>query len=348
MPTLTFNKKSIINNIDYLNRLCDLRNLRLQVVVKGVEHCAEVVGFLLQSANIDNIAIANAASNYGAGTTLIAQVGLEEYGNMIQHVSVSYHSNMHSIKKVAQEALKQSITHKIIISVDMGDCREGIQPHTLVEFISAIKKLNNKNIKIEGVTTNYACCSGLMPTIENLQQFAGVAKDASEKTGVHFNTVSVGGSAVLSILESEPLPAFINEIRIGEALFLGNIPAINRKSKYLENTTVFEAEVVDVGFKEIPQSQDVFNNALGERMQNRQSSGRRKRVIFNFGSIHTTPEKLTPPPGFKLISVNSNCTVYDITDAPTEYNIGDRVTFEQQYAAFLTASHSINVKKIMY
>ena len=346
MPTLIFFKQAIIKNSKRLNDLCKLRGLKLLPVVKCIERYDDVLNLFIELYKMNGIAVASSCLHKDIEQTLISPISSNDYDNVVKNIQISYHGNLYSINRINQSATRQKIVHKIVLAVDMGDNREGVQPDNLIEFIEHIQQLNNPYIVIAGVMTNYACASGLMPTVENLEQFAHIAEKASKVTGIHFDIVSVGGSVVLSILEFRPLPAFINQIRIGEALLLGNIPAIAQQSRYLQNTSTLEVEIVDISKKHVLSVQTANYNALGEKVHHH-VTGIRTRAILNFGSLHTTPSKLIPPHGFELVSVNSNCTVYDITETESHYNIGDKFFLYQQYGALLTASHSINLKKRM-
>lgn len=346
MPQLLFSGKAISENIRNLDKLCRERNIEFLSVVKAIELRREVLELFVSSPSNKGIAVSSWQLSQDCEQMLITPLSLTNCVDVIKNGLITCHCNLYTIRKLAQEAQNLDIPHRIVITVDMGDMREGVAPEELVAFIEEAREICGSHISIIGIMTNYACCSGLMPTLDNLEQFAKLAENTSKETGIVFDVVSVGGSVVLSILESSSLPETINQIRVGEALLLGNIPAINRQSQLLGSVVRFEAEIVDINNRDITLANSGNKNALGEILED-QPLGKSKRAILNFGSIHTVPNKLVPPTGFKLVSVNSNCSVYDISNTEERYEVGDRVEFELEYSALLSASHSIHVSSVV-
>jgi predicted amino acid racemase len=109
---------------------------------------------------------------------------------------------------------------RVMIQVETGDQRDGVPLELLPDLAAAIA--GDRRLRLEGLSTNYACFEGrpenIRASVEAIAQAAGALRAA----GMSIERVSAGNSSVLWLLaRGEGLPAEVTELRCGEALLLG-------------------------------------------------------------------------------------------------------------------------------
>jgi predicted amino acid racemase len=109
---------------------------------------------------------------------------------------------------------------RVMIQMETGDEREGVPEERLLELASLIAA--EPRLRLEGVSTNYACflgpTAGLKASLEGVARAAGALRSA----GFPVVRVSGGNSSVLWLLNrGEEVPGEVTELRCGEALLLG-------------------------------------------------------------------------------------------------------------------------------
>jgi len=178
----------------------------------------------------------------------------------------------------------------------------------------------------------------MVPDEKNVRILQDLALDIETRLGIAVETVSVGGSVFLGWLKPHGLPDRINQIRLGEAVFLGNIPALHQKHEDLyDDVLIFKGDVLETREKHVDPPLCPGKDALGFQpvFPNR---GKRKRAILNFGISDTYPQGLSPlNNGFDIVCINSNYTVMDYTDSPASLKPGDFVEFKMNYISMLHA-----------
>ena len=76
---------------------------------------------------------------------------------------------------------------------------------------------------------------------------AQLTDQIESKLGIEVNTVSVGGSVLLKWMQCKQLPGRINNIRLGESVFLGTIPTINQVHPNLDTRVVtFRSDILEI------------------------------------------------------------------------------------------------------
>ena len=158
MAKLTINLKKLIFNTRSVRKLLNERNISLMAVTKVVLGNMEVARALISAGvkyigdsriiNIKNMKI----NGINAKFTLIRVPSLGEIPDVIRYADYSVNSEIETIKILSFEAKKQKKIHSIILMIDMGDLREGIDPSTVDMFVSKILKM--ENIRLAGIGTN--------------------------------------------------------------------------------------------------------------------------------------------------------------------------------------------------
>lgn len=341
MPALIANIDNIQHNIEYLVNLCKQKNLELVGVIKSIGLNPALID-LFQKANIeflgiDSVQIAKKLhKTSNANFLLVAMPSPHNAHDVVLHCKSSLNSEFETIKALHVAAKKTKIMHEVILMVEIGDLREGILPEDLVKMINDILALDSAYIKISGIGANLACCSGVLPSLQNLTLLNTLALNVENECNIKIDKVSVGGSVMLDWIENSSLPSKINQLRSGEAIVLGTIPGINKPHPNLKaDTFIFTGKVLEIKNKPSMPSGALGTNAFGIEPAFK-NKGIRKRMILDFGAIHTIAQHLIPThDNVVLIASNSNYTIYDITDCHHKFNIGDDINFKVTYASMV-------------
>ena len=78
-----------------------------------------------------------------------------------------------------------------------------------------------ENIELAGIATNLTCYGGVIPDRDKLGELIAIKERIEAGFPVRLGIVSGGNSSSLYLLEKDQIPRGINNLRIGEALFLG-------------------------------------------------------------------------------------------------------------------------------
>ena len=103
--------------------------------------------------------------------------------------------------------------------VELGDLREGIMPSDSDSTIEQIIGL--EGVELVGLGTNLACFGGIAPDDGKMKFLSSLATNIEEKFGISLDFVSGGNSANYDWFMSTKNVGRINNLRIGESIFLG-------------------------------------------------------------------------------------------------------------------------------
>jgi predicted amino acid racemase len=339
MAELFVDLEKLRHNIKYMCNYCSLKNLELVGVLKG-DYALPPLVREFQEGGIKSIGISKASiAKKSAGLfdnkpLFIKLPSLGELKIVTRYFKASLNSELVVIQALAEAAAINSETHGIILMVDNGDLREGVMPEDVLGTVQEILLIKNPHIKLIGLGANLGCLSGTLPDNENLKLIQELALDVETRLGCEIETVSIGGSVMLGWMEDHQLPSKINQIRIGEAILLGNIPIINKKHEDLfDDIFIFKSETLEVKEKpSIPpgkQGKDAFG-----RKPKMIAKGLRKKAILNFGIADTYPAGLIPClENLEIIYFGSDYTVVDITNCEQKIEPGDVLKFKMDYRA---------------
>ena len=111
-----------------------------------------------------------------------------------RYADLSLHSDADVLKLMDEAAGKAGTRPGIILMLDVGDLREGVDNvEELVELAKLVESLPNLNLR--GVGTNHACLNGVLPTWDNLTFLISGAKAVEEAIGRKLDIIS-GGSSI--------------------------------------------------------------------------------------------------------------------------------------------------------
>ena len=345
-PRLKINLKAIGENYLTIKSRCEPLGVDVVPVVKvvlGDENIVRVLKSLgakvigdSRMRNIKNF------SNVNVEKMLLRSPMLSEIEEVIEFSDISLNTEIEVIKHLSKVSSRKGRIHKVIVMVEVGELREGVMPEDVLFFVKKI--MDFSSIEFLGIGTNLTCLSGIIPTKENLGVLLKL-KNLIEDHGIRVKVVSGGGSNLLPMIWRGKLPRFINQIRVGEGIFLG-VEAINRKPLpgLRQDTFTLEAEVIEVKRKpSLPWGERTVD-AFGE-VPEFEDRGIRRRAILALGRQDVSLSGIIPLDKFEIIGASSDHMVIDVENCP-HIKVGDIVSFKLNYAGVLFAMTSPFVEKV--
>ena len=260
---------------------------------------------------------------------------------VVRYTDVSLNTELSVIKGLSRSAVKQGITHKIILMVELGDLREGLLPSDLENTVKEIIVL--KGIEFVGVGTNLACFGGIEPDEEKMEYLSTIVKNIEEKFGLTLEFVSGGNSANYNWFISTKDIGKINNLRLGESIFLG-CETLYRKHIPNLFTDAFTliTEVIESKIKPSVPYGNIHQDAFGNTPKF-QDRGQIKRAILGVGLQDVLVSGLTPMLDIDILGASSDHIIVDAKQI--ELNVGNGVSFNLNYGALLSSMTSPYVIK---
>ncbi|WP_394128512.1 alanine/ornithine racemase family PLP-dependent enzyme [Vibrio hepatarius] len=346
-PRLDIDCGKIRHNTQFLITQLSQKNISVTPVTKvflGNPIIAQVLldagATVLADSRIENL---NEMTSAGILATkmLIRTPMLSQVASVIKHCDISLNSEVEVVKRLSNVAKQQNRHHEIIVMIELGDLREGVMPDRVIDFVREIISL--PNITIKGVGANLACRYGVAPDRQNMKTLSDLADGIEAAFGINLEIVSGGNSASINWALQHTGQTRVNNLRLGEALFLGCEPLDNRKIKGLYTDTVsLTAEVIESKIKpSLPWGKRGFN-ALGKR-EHIQDRGAVSQAIIALGRQDVCITGLRAPKGVKIISSTSDHLLLETSNKPLF--LGEKVTFTLDYNALLSSMSSHYIYK---
>ncbi|MBE5819370.1 MAG: alanine/ornithine racemase family PLP-dependent enzyme [Clostridiales bacterium] len=296
-PKLEINLNGIIKNAKAMKKICEENNVKLSLVTKCLVSDKRIVEELVN--NGIEIICESRIQNFidykdiDVEKWLIREPMLSEIADVVKYSDVSLNSELKTILELNFEAKKQNKIHKIILMYELGDLREGADSKEIEELVEASLKL--ENIELYGIGSNLSCYGSIMPSKENMKELSDLAITLEEKFNIKFEVVTGGNSTSFEMLKNGELPNNINNLRIGEAVFLGNIPCIEKPIKeFSRNNFTLKGQIVELKQKpSIPRGTSGLYNSFGEAPVFI-DKGIRKRALIAIGKQDITTKGLIP------------------------------------------------------
>ncbi len=348
-PRIEINLKNIVENAKKVKKLCEKQEVSLSLVVKILADSKEIVQTLVENG-VDCICdsrIINLISyqDIPAEKWLIRIPMLSEVAEVVKYADVSLNSEMQVIRKLNEEAKKQKKKHKVILMYELGDLREGCLKEELEENLKESMKLDN--IEVYGIGINLSCYGEIVPTEENMSELEEIVEELETKYQIRFKVISGGSSSSYNMLKEGKLPKKVNNLRLGESVFLGNVPCFEEEIEELnKNNFLLKAEIIELKEKpSIPRGKRGKSNSFGENITFI-DKGIRKRAIVGLGKQDVRVECLTPvDESIMILDGSSDHILLDVSDSSKNYQVGDIIEFKMNYAGILTAMTSKYVER---
>lgn len=346
-PRIEINLDKIKHNASVLKELYGKKGIHITGVVKGVCASPKIATVLIESgitsladSKITNIEKLKKA-RVKAALILLRTPAMSEIQKVVEFADISMNTEIDVIRALSAEAVRQNKIHQIIIMVEMGDLREGILLQDAPSFIEEILKL--PGIQIAGIGTNFACFGGVIPTENKMRKFSSFVSDIKNQFSLSLPYISGGNSANFNWMMSTSDAGAINNIRLGESIFLGRETAEGKLIPNLyPDAFRFIAEVIESKVKPSVPYGYKGKNAFGETIIFK-DRGRINRTIVGVGRQDVYVPGLTPPSPLEILGSSSDHIILDTKNI--QFKPGDEIEFSLNYRAMLSAMTSPFVYK---
>jgi predicted amino acid racemase len=348
-PRLEIDLRKIHHNARTLVERLDKRGISVTGITKATLGSAEIATTLLEAgvkrlgdSRIENIEAMRPALG-AAEMTLIRSPMLSQAKRVVMSADVSCNTEIEVIKKLSLEAQKASLTHGVILMVELGDLREGIMPEDVTDTVR--ETLNLPNIVFKGIGTNLACRSGVSPDSRNMTMLSELADSVEATLGLSIDIVSGGNSANLEWALSGAEIGRINDLRLGEAILLGCETLHRQPIDGLHTDAItLCAEVIEAKVKPTKPSGTIAQTAFGVAPPVT-DRGLVTQAILAVGQQDIDPSGLRAPTGINVLGASSDHLILESEEL--KLAVGTEVTFQLNYSALVRAMTSPFIGKFM-
>jgi predicted amino acid racemase len=346
-PRIAIDTSKIAHNARTLKSMYGARGIGVTGVTKVVCGDPGIARVLVGSgiATLADSRIANIQRMREAGVAaqflLLRTPLLSQAEEVVDLADISLNSEISVIEKLSEFAIAQHTTHKVVLMVELGDLREGLMPHDLRRVVQRVTELDG--IELAGIGTNLACLGGVKPDARNMGRLSSIAEELEELFDLTFAFVSGGNSANFSWFTSNQDVGRINNLRLGESIYLGR-ETLHREPIPGLFTDAFTliAEVIEAKTKPSIPDGDICQDAFGNVPQF-QDRGQTNRALLGIGLQDVSVSGLTPSLDVDILGASSDHIILDAKQSGLE--VGDEVKFNLNYAALLAAMTSSYVHK---
>ncbi len=350
MAELIIYKNEIKNNIKKLSSYFEKNNIEWSLVTKVFSGDIEFLNHILTDDVIENInsvgdsrltSLRNLKKvNPEMRTIYIKPPALVYADEVVKYADISLNTEYKTIEALNTAAVKQNKIHKVIIMIELGELREGVNRESLVNFYA--KVFNLSNIEVIGLGSNLGCMYGVEPTYDKLQQLVLYKELIEAKYKRKLKFVSGGSSITLPLIENNILPKGINHFRIGEAAFFGTSPLDNQKFNQLStNTFEFRANIIELEEKAVVPDGIISDANIGHTAEYNEEdiNSNTYKAILDFGMLDVDRKDIyTDDDDIKFVGITSDMTVIDVgdnklKDGKKKYKVGDTISFKPNYMA---------------
>lgn len=348
-PRLQIDLKKIHHNTRQLVERLGSKGITVTGVTKVALGSPDIAKTLL-SAGVQSIGdsrIENIQKMREAGISaefiLLRTPGISRAAEVVKYADLSLNTELKVIKILSKAAQKQKKTHRILLMVELGDLREGILPQDLDETVR--QSIGLPGIHLSGIGTNLACLGGVKPDLQKMKQLSDLAQSLETKFDLKFETVSGGNSANFDWFFSAPDTGRINNLRLGESIFLG-CETLNRNPIDGLHTDAIAliTEVIESKLKPSVPSGEIGQDAFGN-IPEFKDRGLIHHAILGIGRQDVEVSGLTPVTSeLEVFGASSDHVI--VVSKQKQLQIGEEVSFRLSYGALLAAMTSPYVEKV--
>ena len=351
-PQIRVDLNKLVENAHVLSTFLKKHKMRFHYVTKCFCAWEPMVDVLADAgirdfadARLENIEV---LKRWARNTMLLRVPMISEADEVVCLCDVSLNSELAAIKALSDAALLLGKYHEVILMVELGDLREGVQPEDVMPMVEQI--LTMRGVKLAGLGVNFNCYGGVIPTPEKIKELGELAREAQNRCGYEFEYISGGNSGTLPLLMDNTLPTgYINHLRIGEAFLLGHETSYGRYIPDMwHNVFTLRCEVIEKKLKRSVPTGDRGLNAFGEPPVDMEDRGMIQRAIIALGGQDTFPGSLKPRmEGLRYLGhYSSDHTIFDVTNAVGDVHVGGTLDFDVDYKALLMVFMSKYVEKV--
>lgn len=348
-PRINIDLKKLKHNTLSLMEICKKYDIEITPVTKAVGALEGVVR-LFDECGINMVAdsrIVNLTKMaFLKQKKVLLRLPMISYVNeVVEFSDISLNSELLTVEALNEAAKNQNKMHEIILMIELGDLREGILLPDVHHFVREVLKMSN--IHLAGVGTNLTCYGGVIPDEAKLKTLADIARDIESTFGIKLDIVSGGNSSTLKLLlDGKKIDSRINNLRIGEGLFIGREAAYGTHIEGLHGDVfTLEAEIIELKEKNSVPDGTRNMNAFGEKVEIK-DVGVHTRAIIALGRQDVDYTSLTPfDKNIIALGASSDHTILDITHSKNKYKVGDIISFYIFYPALLGLMTSPYINK---
>ncbi len=340
-PMIEVNLGKIAHNAKTLKKLYGSKGIDIVGVTKVVCGDPNIAEIILKSGicTLADSRIANIKKMRDAGIQaqfLLLRTIRSQAKEVVNYADISLNSELSVIKELSKFAVKRDTAHKIILMVELGDLREGIMPSDLENTIKEVIKL--KGVKLVGIGTNLACFGGIEPDDKKMSHLSSIAKNIEEKFKLKLEFVSGGNSANYNWFIATKDIGKINNLRLGESIFLG-CETLYRKPipGLFTDAFTLKTEVIESKIKPSAPYGKIHQDAFG-KIPKFFDRGLIRRIILGIGLQDVLVSGLTPILDIDILGASSDHII--VNAKQTDLKVGNIVKFNVNYGALLSAMTS--------
>lgn len=349
MAELHINTKEIRNNILKLNKFMATHGIKWSLITKVFSGDKQFLKEILTDEVVEGIhsigdsrisSLKNLKEVRPELRTIYIKPPARAYvRDIIKYADVSCNSSYKTLVELDKEAKKQGKIHDVIIMIELGELREGIERKELMDFYSKVFEL--ENINVVGLGSNLGCMFGVEPNYDKLLQLCLYKELIEARHETEVPLVSGGSSITLPLIEQGNVPKDLNHFRIGEAVFFGTSPLNDDQFMDLSTDTfTFKPFVIELAEKDIVPDGVISDANIGHTAQvtEEMKSQTTTKAILDFGLLDVDQEGLKAiDKDIDFVGITSDMTVIDVKDNEKDgkqrYFMGDQITFKPSYLA---------------
>ncbi len=334
-PRLDIDLDAVAHNTRSLVDRLAPRGIRVTGVSKAALGSPAVAMAMLQggATGLGDSRVENLARlrDTGAPLTLIRSPMLSQADRVVRAAEVSLNTEASVLDALAAAAVRQDVTHAVVLMVELGDLREGVAADEVVALAESVGL--RPGLRLAGLGTNLACRSGVVPDQDKMDELSGLVEQVEARVGHRLTTVSGGNSANLDWALATDDVGRIDELRLGEAILLGTEPLHRRPIDGLRTDAfTLVAEVIELQTKPAQSWGATGQTAFGDAP----AAGRPglvRQAIVALGRQDVDPDGATPPAGMSVLAASSDHLVVDVGDHAL--TVGDEIAFQLDYSALV-------------
>lgn len=345
MPGIRIDLEKLTDNLNVLKSHFDAHGVKMSVVTKCF--CAEepIVSVLGKSEGMRfaDSRIMNLKKITGPHERMLLRLpSLHQIDSVIRNSDVSLNSEIETVRAIDRQGRALNTRHRIIWMFDLGDLREGTYYKNL-DLDEIIEIEHMKNVHLDGIGTNLTCYGALIPTREIYQRLKEIKNRIEDAIGRPLEWISGGNSSSVDLLIKGELPAFVNHLRIGEALLLGRETAYGKPIEGMhDDVFVLHADVIECKRKPSKPEGETGMDAFGNRPVF-EDRGLMNRAILAIGRQDVSHHDLIPEKDVLIIGSSSDHLIVNVRER--QMKIGDALRFKLTYGGILSLMTSPYVEK---
>lgn len=347
-PCLTIDTNKLMHNTKEVIKLCERKNITAMAVTKLFQGNPKIAQLMVDAgikcigdARIQNLI---KLKDLNVEKALIRLPMLNEIDLLVEYADMSLNSEIETVKAISKYCVEHGKTHKVVLMVDMGDRREGVNEEDVISTAQEMSKF--EGIELVGIGVNFGCFGGVIPSKESMTDFMNHAKNIEEKLNLKFTHISGGSSLHLHMIWEDILPEGITHLRIGQSINLGVEDKYGELIEGLYGDVYkLHAQVIEKKTKPSVPKGEIGIDAFG-KVPVFEDRGDIRRLILGIGRQDVILDGLAADDSnIEIIGASSDHMILNISECDKEYNIGDIISFDMNYSSLLSVFNSEYVYK---